>query len=331
LVGTRDAALTAMSLDRIRPFLVGATMVLAMAWTAAAADACVSSAECADGSVCNGDEVCQAGVCIPGTSITCDDGNPCTRDACNPVSGCTYTPASTCLLAGKKLRLASGDDLRMAFQTAPQQITGAAFPGNFTNDDPVVHGASLRVMTAAGDGFDNIYPLPSASWTYLKLPGANVGYAYKDLQGVNGPITILVIRNAKPAKMKARGRSLGFSLGTNPDPVKVALRFGNNGRRYCMEFGGRSRFFSGVAYAALAAPAPTSCATCTSALDCNDGNSCTVDSCTAGVCQNAVAPDGTACDDADACTTGDVCQAGSCAGSPISCTPPLACIAGTCQ
>jgi hypothetical protein len=316
--------------DTIRPCLLGAAMMLAMASTAGRALACVTSADCADGSVCNGDEVCQAGVCIQGISLTCDDGNPCTRDACDPVNGCTYTAASTCLLAGKKFRLASGADLRMAFQTAPQ-MTGASFPGNFTNDDPVVHGASLRVMTAVGDAFDNTYPLPRANWTYRSIPGANVGYAYKDVQGVHGPITLLVIRNAKPAKMKARGPLLNFSLGADPDPVKVAIRFGNDGRRYCMEFGGKSRFSSGSAYAASSAPAPTSCATCTSALDCNDGNPCTVDSCTAGVCQNAVVPNGTACDDADACTTGDVCQAGSCAGSPITCTPPLVCVAGTCE
>ena len=38
---------------------------------------------CDDGDVCNGDETCNAGVCDPGTPLTCDDSNPCTDDSCD--------------------------------------------------------------------------------------------------------------------------------------------------------------------------------------------------------------------------------------------------------
>jgi hypothetical protein len=304
-------------------------MLLGMGWSALAA-ACTTNADCADGNVCNGSEACQAGVCIPGTSITCHDGSGCTLDTCDPVNGCTYTPANGCMLAGKKFRLGIGSELRMTFQTAPGQMAGADFPANYTDDDPIVHGASLRVLTGAGDMFDNTYPLPRANWEYLKAPGANFGYKYKDLQGAYGPITLLVIRNAKPAKMKARG-ALNFTLGGNPDPVKIVLRLGNVGRRYCLQFGGRIRFFAGSAYTALAAPAPTACAACSTAAHCDDGNACTADSCTAGVCQNSPVADGTACSDGDDCTIADVCQAGTCVGAPILCAPGLVCVAGTCS
>jgi EGF-like domain/Dictyostelium (slime mold) repeat len=43
--------------------------------------------------------------------------------------------------------------------------------------------------------------------------------------------------------------------------------------------------------------------------------------CTAGECDDPVAPDGTACDDGDAGTTGDVCTDGVCAGEPIPVDP----------
>jgi hypothetical protein len=55
---------------------------------------------------------------------------------------------------------------------------------------------------------------------------------------------------------------------------------------------------------------------CAEAEDCNDGNPCTDDACTGGLCArtNNAGP----CDDGDACTTDDVCSAGVCApGAPV--------------
>jgi hypothetical protein len=51
---------------------------------------------------------------------------------------------------------------------------------------------------------------------------------------------------------------------------------------------------------------------CSSAAECDDANSCTTDTCTAGVCGHAAVANGTACaDDGNACTT-DACTAGAC-------------------
>lgn len=48
---------------------------------------------CADGTVCNGAEVCLAGVCQPGTPLVCVDGLECTQDlVCDPTLGCQYPP-----------------------------------------------------------------------------------------------------------------------------------------------------------------------------------------------------------------------------------------------
>ena len=47
---------------------------------------------CPDGDLCNGDEVCEAGMCVPGPKLSCDDGNPCTKDACDPATGCWHAP-----------------------------------------------------------------------------------------------------------------------------------------------------------------------------------------------------------------------------------------------
>ena len=52
---------------------------------------CGSDADCDDGDLCNGAEVCGAGGCEPGAPLACDDGDPCTDDACDPTTGCYQT------------------------------------------------------------------------------------------------------------------------------------------------------------------------------------------------------------------------------------------------
>ena len=46
--------------------------------------------------VCNGTEVCQGGVCSPGTSLVCDDTNACTTDICSEPVGCGSTAIAGC-------------------------------------------------------------------------------------------------------------------------------------------------------------------------------------------------------------------------------------------
>jgi len=47
------------------------------------APSCESTEQCDDGLFCNGDEVCEAGRCAPGTPLNCDDGIDCTVDQCD--------------------------------------------------------------------------------------------------------------------------------------------------------------------------------------------------------------------------------------------------------
>ncbi|HKY64245.1 MAG TPA: vWA domain-containing protein [bacterium] len=57
---------------------------------------CQHDNECDDGNACNGDEFCGGnGTCQAGTSLTCNDNSLCTTDSCNPASGCVFTP-KTC-------------------------------------------------------------------------------------------------------------------------------------------------------------------------------------------------------------------------------------------
>jgi len=49
---------------------------------------------CADGTVCNGNEVCVSGVCQIGTPLVCVDGNECTSDSCDAALGCQFPPVA---------------------------------------------------------------------------------------------------------------------------------------------------------------------------------------------------------------------------------------------
>ncbi|MCB9732070.1 MAG: hypothetical protein H6745_05495 [Deltaproteobacteria bacterium] len=66
-------------------------------------------------------------------------------------------------------------------------------------------------------------------------------------------------------------------------------------------------------------PETKACAgACAATADCDDGDPCTVDSCTAGSCVATPATDGLACDDGDACTRGDACRSGRCRPGPAA-------------
>jgi hypothetical protein len=51
-----------------------------------------AGSSCADGTVCNGAETCDAmGFCIDGAALVVDDGNVCTADVCEPLTGVSHT------------------------------------------------------------------------------------------------------------------------------------------------------------------------------------------------------------------------------------------------
>ncbi|RME37833.1 MAG: hypothetical protein D6788_08620, partial [Planctomycetota bacterium] len=75
---------------------------------------------------------------------------------------------------------------------------------------------------------------------------------------------------------------------------------------------------------------PGICVECLTDADCEDGESCTIDTCVSGVCSQTVLTSGP-CDDGDACTLNDVCSpAGVCTGVPRDCDDNNPCTADSC-
>jgi len=240
----------------MKPFSCTAIALLIAAAFVQPAAACVTNADCDDFDVCTGAETCQAGVCVPGGNLTCDDGDSCTTNVCDPIIGCTYPPSVGCMLAGRKIKLGSRNKLRLTVQAEPE-ISVAASAANFGPGDPVIHGATLRVFSEVGDLFDATYSMPHSNWHYIRTPGENAGYKYKDLPHVYGPIKFALIRDGKPSKVKGGGFDLGFSLNNDPNPVNVVLQLGS--QQYCLSYGGIARFNPGAAYKAKKSDAPGAC------------------------------------------------------------------------
>lgn len=120
-------------------------------------------------------------------------------------------------------------------------------------DDPTVHGATLRIASVDGDGFDTTIELPAKRWKKIGKKGASGGYRYKG----RGDVRSVVVKPGGTLRVKGRGKGLGVSLGADPAPVHVVLTLG--GRAYCLTFGGAVEFKAGKKLTATAAAAPELC------------------------------------------------------------------------
>jgi len=221
------------------------------------ARACTTDADCDNRNVCDGLEYCQAGVCFSRPGLVCDDGDSCTADSCDTSLGCQYTPAGGCMVGAIRMKLGSRTDLRLLLQT-DDKLTGGAFPQSNGPNDPVLHGASVRLYTTSGDMFDTTYGMPSTNWSYSGTLGGHLLYVYKDLHGLLGPLRLAVVRDGKPTKLKGSGPGLNFSLAGDPHPLKMQWRFGT--LIDCLESGGSQRkFIPGITFQALHAPPPANC------------------------------------------------------------------------
>jgi len=124
--------------------------------------------------------------------------------------------------------------------------------GNGSADDPRTTGASVRIVSAAGDGFDDTYVLPGSGWTVIGREGENKGYQYKDAGLAHGPVERAVLKPAKLLKVVAKGSGLGHTLAANPDPVDVVVTIG--GLLHCQRYGGLVTFKTPKLYSAKHAP-----------------------------------------------------------------------------
>lgn len=160
------------------------------------------------------------------------------------------------LLTGKKLLLKSRGDSekKRGIGLLSRDIALTLGAGNGSADDPVLHGGTLRVVSLAGDGFDDTYALPATRWSYKQKAGQNKGYKFRPTK----PFKSVTVQPGKRIKVVAKGEGLGHTLGSDPAPVEVVLTLGSH--CYCLRFGGDAAAFKpDKKWLSKAAPAPTGC------------------------------------------------------------------------
>ncbi len=171
----------------------------------------------------------------------CDDGNTADGDGCSSL-------CESELLTGRQLTLRRGGSgtAKLILKSKDPRIRVGW--GNFSGDDPVIHGGTVRVASETGD-FDLVIDLPAEHWDYIGKPGANRGYRYKDKAGT---IRSVQLRPGKSLKVKGDGLSLGLDL--DPNPVHAFVSVGS--RVHCASFGGSMSFKQQRSYRAKNAPRP---------------------------------------------------------------------------
>jgi hypothetical protein len=283
---------------------------------------------CADGTVCNGAEVCQAGTCTAGTPLNCNDGNPCTVDSCDPVTGCHVTAVPD-LTSCADATVCNGAEVCLAGACLPGTPLDCNDGNACTVDACDAIGgcthtpiAGCQPCTTAGDCNDG-NPCTVDSCVLGSCQNATVldGSSCADANVCNGteicvagacvPGTPLACDDGNACTVDACDPVVGctgtpVANGTACDDLTVC-----NGHETCQ---------AGV---------------CTAGTPpvCNDGNPCTLDLCNAvSGCQSTPLADGTLCTDANVCNGTETCVVGLCTpGAALVCDDGNPCTTDSCD
>ena len=295
-----------------------------------------NAAACDDGNACTQYDSCANSACA-GTAFACNDNNLCTSDSCNPLTGCVFVANSLPCDDGNAC-------------TAQDKCAGKVCAGTLA--DPVVLCSDGNPCTT--DACDAKLGCLHSNNTAACDDGngcttGDVCAAGKCQSGTN---TCACSQDADCAGQEDGNfcngtlfcdkTGLPYKCKVNPITVVTCDASGDNVCRtnVCTPATGK------CAYVALnegkacdadgSVCTPTD--TCVSAvckpgaaLNCDDGNACTTDSCDAKLGCTHVAATGS-CSDGNACTVGDVCKNAACtSGAATVCNDGNACTDDSCN
>src|SRR5262249_39538373 len=241
---------------------------------------------CPDATVCNGNETCRGGVCVPGISLVCaDNGNPCTNDICDPVNAYEH-PAVADGTPCPDANSCDGDELCLG---------GFCQPGHGPcpdDNNPCTLDTCDAVLGCQHTPVTDGTPCADAD----VCNGAETCQA-----GTCTPGTPLVCADdGNPCTNDICDPVAGCVHPPVTDGTACPDPTGRNGGETCQ---------SGTCVPG----SPLICA--------DDGNPCTNDICDpVNGCVHPPVSDGTPCPDSDLCNGDETCQAGTCApGTPLVC------------
>ncbi|GMV43166.1 MAG: hypothetical protein AMXMBFR64_48820 [Myxococcales bacterium] len=298
----------------------------------------ISGTLCNDNNQCTQTDVCQSGNCVGSNPKVCDDGKVCTTDSCDAATGCKFVnntnacddgnPCTTTDVCSNGVCVGSGglncDDGNPCTTDTCSLTSGCAYTNNTlpcndnnacTHTDKCKSGSCTDVLPVNCDD-GNVCTADSCDIL------AGCQYAPK-----TGPCSD---NNACTDNDTCVGTSC------QPGTTKVC-----NDNNVCTT--DSCDVATGCKFSAVtgtdcddgnACTTPDKCqsGTCVgTAVNCNDNNPCTNDSCNAatGLCQNT--PVSGSCNDGNACTTSDTCTSGVCQGTAVTCNDNKVCTTDSCN
>ena len=273
---------------------------------------CLSGAACDDGNACNGVETCDAGVCLAGTPLRCDDGVACTVDTCG-AAGCTHTPSDVSCTAAAGGRCDAATGCQYATCTSATCSSDGCTAASCSGDTCLrTSSCAAGTMCCAGAcvaaGCDDGNPCTADSC-------GGSGCA-------NAADTSAACSDGNVCTTGDSCSAAGSCVGGNP----VSCDDGNPCTDDTCAAGGGCAFVpnnaacdDGSACTSADACAAGACAG-GARLSCDDGNPCTTDGCNPSTgC--VFPPFSGSCDDGNPCTTGEMCVLGLCGGGSATVCP----------
>ncbi len=317
------------------------------------------SRTCDDGDPCTYNDYCFNKVCS-GVTITCSPTLPCTTAACNGTDRCEEgVQEGWCVILGACV----ADDARPAdnpcvYCNAGGNQTGWTFDDGIACDDDdactaadtCLNGECGGAAYSCDDGLDctadacrgdltcdNI-PAPGwcaiddACWRDGQNPGADpCRVCDADLDDSGWTFTVVDCDDGSECTVDdyCGGGTCHSGVARNCNDGNVCTTdtcdplFAGGCRHSAVTAICATAFCDGLMYHAAAMCSGTTCPAQTT-TNCDDGNQCTNDQCTASGCLNTARTG--SCNDGNPCTSGDTCTNATCTGTPYTCIPSGECV-----
>ena len=276
---------------------------------------------CDDQNTCTTDDLCVDGTCVGSGTLECDDGNVCTKDVCLPDGGCEHVATLVPCSDGDPCTV--NDQCEQGACVSGQSVE--CDDGNVCTDDSCSDGGCVYEPLAGP--CDDGNACTEGDWCKA---GSCIPEDAVDCDDGNHCTTdwctpqegCLHADNSQPCDdgdactsgEKCSGATCQGGLPVNCNDGDVCTDDSCHPELGCVH-----NFNIAQCNDHDVCTTVDTCAAgvCQGAeiLECDDGNTCTDDSCDATVgCVHE--SNESVCDDGNACTTADVCTGGVCAGGP---------------
>ena len=298
---------------------------------------CALHQSCLDADFCTKD-LCTDGSC-GSEGAGCDDGDPCTDDSCDSAVGCVHTPstgAADCEPMTVIHEALFDDGTASGFSISDLAVTleGDASPAVWTPDPLHTHsGAGALYMGIPGTyNFDTGEVVKTEAWSAdIAVPsGGGVTlqlWTYLDVEPETDWDVLSVMVSTDGASIPVWTKSSSNTVQKQWQLLSINLTaFVGKTIQVGLRFDSVEHTFNdtlGVVVDTVRLTQSGTVASCSTDGDCDDGLSCTTETCEQSVCVYAVGSccqSDSDCDDSDACTA-DLCGAdNACQFVPVSTT-----------